>query len=98
AVETGAGRGVDDARIDALALLGAGAPVVHGVACDAEMTAQVHLHGRVPLLDRRADEHAVAHHAGVVDHDVEAPEVLERGGHDASGAFPIGHIVTVGHR
>ena len=82
----------------ALALLGAGAPVVHRVACDAEMPAQVDLHGGIPLLDRRADEHAVAHHAGVVDHDVQAAEVLERRGDDPAGAFPVGHVVAVGHR
>ena len=53
---------------------------------------------RVPLLFGGADEHAVAHEAGVVDDHVEAAEGVERRLHERAGAVPVGDVVAVGDR
>ena len=39
----------------------------------------VERHHLLPLLDRRVDDRAEQHHAGVVDQGVEPTEVVDRG-------------------
>src|ERR1017187_7966656 len=53
-------------------------------------------HG-VPFVDRHIDEHPVTQNAGVVDQDIDRPEVVDRRLDQATGAVVVRDVVTVGH-
>ena len=61
-----------------------------------EVTLQVDPDGDVPLILAAAHDHAVAHHAGVVDHDIEPAERVDGRLDQALGAIPVGDIVAIG--
>src|SRR5690606_13073587 len=97
--EQAAGRtGVDQPRVHRLARLGAGPPVGRGVLRDGEGAAQVHADDVVPVGGRHVHQHPVAEDAGVVDHDVEAAELAQRGPHQPSGRLVVGDVVGVRDR
>ena len=56
------------------------------------MAAQVHADDVVPLLVGEVEQHPVAGHAGVVDHDVELAEALDRRGEHGVGGGPLPHV------
>ena len=57
----------------------------------------MHLDDRVPIDRAHAVEDAVAQDAGVVDHAVDAAEVVDRRLDDALGALRVGDAVAVRH-
>ena len=63
-----------------------------------EGAVEVHLDDGVPVDRAHAVEDAVAQDAGVVDHAVDAAEVVDRRLDDALGALRVGDAVAVGHR
>ncbi|MNR03205.1 hypothetical protein D3C85_1190870 [compost metagenome] len=97
ALQTGAGAGVDDPRIDLCAALGLLTPVLHGVAGNAEVTLQVHRYHGVPVGFAEAGEHAIAADAGVVDHHVQVAERFDGLAHDQARRVIAGDVVAVGH-
>jgi len=58
----------------------------------------VHGDDRVPVLLRHVEDHPITQDAGVVDHDVELAEGVERALDDALGGLEVGHAVAVGDR
>src|SRR5438552_3643188 len=68
------------------------------MAAHVEGALQVHGHHRVPVLLRHVEDHPVAQDAGVVDHDVELAEGVERALDDALGGLEVGHAVAVRDR
>ena len=58
------------------------------------------MHGdhRVPVLFIHVEDHAIAQDAGVVHHDVELAEIIDRAFDDALGSFEIGDAFEVGDR
>ena len=87
------GGGVDDAGLHRRpGLLRAVAPVGRGVAREQEVAAQVHPDHVVPLLVGEVEQHPVAGHARVVDHDVERAEALDGGGDHRVGRGALPHV------
>ena len=97
ALQTGAGGGVDDARVDRAAGLGVRAPIGRGVAHGREVPLEMHPDDGVPLLLGQVDQHPVADDAGIVDQHVQAPEGLHGLTDQALGAGPVGDVVAVDH-
>ena len=62
------------------------------------MPTQVDVHGGVPFLDRRGNEHAITHDPGVVDYHMQIAERGHRGIDDPLGAVPIGDVLIIGDR
>jgi hypothetical protein len=56
------------------------------------VTAQVHPDHVVPLLVGEVEQHPVARHPGVVDHDVELAEALDRRGEHGVRGGPLPHV------
>jgi len=71
--------------------------MVGGGAAHVVAAVQVHLEHGVPLVQAHLVEEAVAQDAGIVDHAVDAAEVVQRALHDAAGGRGLGHAVHVGH-
>src|SRR5665213_3334234 len=46
----------------------------------------------VPLVVAHVEQHPVSHQTGVIDHDVDAAEVFDRGAHHGVGGAALGHI------
>ena len=63
-----------------------------------ERAPQVDVEDRVEQLGRHVVERLVPQDAGVVDHDVDGAERVDRGLHDGLAALGRGHAVGVGHR
>ena len=78
-----------------LARLGPVAPVRHRVAGRGEVALEVDPHDGVPLVLGGVGEHAVAHDAGVVDHDVEPAERVDGASTRRPAPVPVGHVVAV---
>ena len=73
-------------------------PVGRGPPARRERALEVHLDDRVPLLLGHVGEHPVPQDAGVVDHDVQVAERLDRGVDQPLGALPRRDVVAVGDR
>ena len=87
------GGGVDDRGVHGGAgLLGLAAPVGRRVAREQEVAAQVHTDDVVPLLVGEVEQHPVARHPGVVHHDVEGAEAVDRGRQHGVGGRPLGDV------
>ena len=51
----------------------------------------------VPLVDGHVDQHAVAQDAGVVDQDVDGPEVVDGGLDEPARPLVVRDVIAVGH-
>lgn len=63
-----------------------------------EVSLEVDPDDGVPLVLRHRDEHPVAHETRVVDQDVEATELVERGRHHRGTGVPVGDVADRGNR
>lgn len=98
APQAGAGRGVDDARINGMPRFLPRPPVICRVPADAKVAAQMHAQDGIPLVGRAGDKHAIAHEAGIVDHGMEVAEPVERSAHYTASSLIVGHVLIVGDR
>ncbi len=75
-----------------------GAEMVGGGAADEEAAVEVHVDDGEPVLRRHLVEDRIAQDAGVVHHDIDAPETVEGALHDPLGAGPFGDAVAADGR
>src|SRR5581483_2788055 len=90
-------RRVDDRGVDGLArLLGLGPPVGTCETGRHEVALEVDVDDGVPVGLLHVEAHAVAEDAGVVDQDVESPELVDGLLDELLAAFPRGDVIEVG--
>src|ERR1700736_1661618 len=92
------GTGIDEAAIEHVAVLVLLAPVGGRVPRQVESALEMDAEDRVEVLLAHVEDHAVAQDSGVVDHDVELAEVVQRALDDALGGLEIADALEVGAR